>query len=562
MVHSVPGAGEGATLPPSSTAVPSAALPPRLLRRLAVLLYIFVAAVYLLTGSARMGNSDAGSMFDVTRNMFTRRSIDAEPCVAEVAGNQCVPGIDGRNYSGYGVISSAIAYPAFAVGWYASKALHKEPEMLAGSTISLGNALLGALVPVVLFLWTLRIGFSPKVALITALTLAFATPYWFHSVKGFHSEPHFALGFLTSCYMLSLPRMKGSALLAGLCFGVAVGCRVYGLILTPFLLWYLWRTSLRVGDDNRAMFARLVQFGIGLGIFLAIIGTFNTIRFGSPLKSGYHMAFPTLPRLLGTPFFFGLMHLLFSGRVGLFWFTPVLLLLIFAAKRFWTTHRDEAVLCFGVGLASILFFAKYTAWDGGWSYGPRLLTPTIPLMILPLAALFSRFWGRDKEKHPGGVLPITVGILALSFLVQLPGLGSSMSRYYYLVKYNDKAGVTPWYGGSSLLAAVDAVPGYLHPPDPNAPIPDLPKGSDGELVSVQGITAQQYLMSLPNGINQAAADLWLVKAPIMGLPKAAPIAGFLVLGGVAIAAFLNLRSGIQRAEDELSTATPAPQGAV
>lgn len=563
--------------PASRPATPPAASPDpvapslvgRPLRRLAALLYAFIAALYLLTGSGRLGNLDAGSMFAVTQSMFVDRRIDADPCTAQTNGNQCVPGVDGRNYSGYGLVSSVVAYPSFSVGWYAGKALHKDRPMLAGTAVSLANALIAAFVPVLLFLWAVRLGFRPLHAVLAALTLAFATPTWFHSVKGFHSEPHFTLAFLGACYFLSLPRLRGSAWWAGLSLGLAAGSRVYGLILTPILLYYLWRTSVREGDDRRLLLNRLIGFGIGLGVCLLLIGVMNTVRFGSPLKSGYHLAFPTLGALLSTPLFFGLQSVLFSGRVGLIWFTPVLLLLIFAARRFWRTHPDEAVMCFGVGIVSLLFFGKYTAWDGGWSYGPRLLTPTLPFWTLPMAALFADLWpGRavntSGTRAPHWLRPLTVGLIGLSLLVQVPGLFTSMSRYYYLTKYYEKAGTRPWWHGSALLQAVDALPQLFTPPTavatPGEQTPAV--GDDGEPTDVQGMSPQEYLTRIPNGINQVTPDLWLLKATYLGLPAAVPVAAGLVLLGAAGLALGQLRHHLRVLDPPMTVGDTAPAGAV
>jgi hypothetical protein len=66
------------------------------------------------------------------------------------------------------------------------------------------------------------------------------------------------------------------------------------------------------------------------------------------------------------------------------------------------------------------------AWGGGWTWGPRLLVPSLPFWFLPIAFFLSK----------GRAVKIASGILiTLSFLIQLPGV--LQSPYEYLdLKYN------------------------------------------------------------------------------------------------------------------------------
>jgi hypothetical protein len=57
-----------------------------------------------------------------------------------------------------------------------------------------------------------------------------------------------------------------------------------------------------------------------------------------------------------------------------------------------------------IALYYVLFNASYIIWDGGWTYGPRFLSPALPLLCLPLALL----WTRN-----GWVLRSLLAVLAL-----------------------------------------------------------------------------------------------------------------------------------------------------
>jgi hypothetical protein len=44
---------------------------------------------------------------------------------------------------------------------------------------------------------------------------------------------------------------------------------------------------------------------------------------------------------------------------------------------------------------TLVYYASWWAWYGGWSWGPRFLVPTLPFLVLPLGALLlERRWAR------------------------------------------------------------------------------------------------------------------------------------------------------------------------
>jgi len=95
-------------------------------------LYATVAALYLLTSTGRLGGSDALAMFNVAQSLATKGSISADPCTPELRSNHCVPGAEGRNYAGFGLVPSIVAVPAYAAGQVAASLLHADVHILAG----------------------------------------------------------------------------------------------------------------------------------------------------------------------------------------------------------------------------------------------------------------------------------------------------------------------------------------------------------------------------------------------------------------------------------------------
>jgi hypothetical protein len=102
------------------------------------------------------------------------------------------------------------------------------------------------------------------------------------------------------------------------------------------------------------------------------------IRRGSPFNSGYgNQAF-------STPFWLGLISILFSFGKGLIFFAPALLLPV--KNSIWKLQGEnnkqlfqayQLWMCFLVGL--ILVYSSWWAWYGGWFWGPRFfLFASIP----------------------------------------------------------------------------------------------------------------------------------------------------------------------------------------
>jgi hypothetical protein len=483
-------------------------------------------------------------MFAVTKSLHTDGWIDVDPCTPEPHGNQCVRGVDGHNYTGYGIVPSLVVYPAFVAGRFGASLLRKDPDVVAGATVSLMGAFLTPLIPVLLCAWLVALGYSVRVAILTALVLGFATPLWFHGAKGFYSEPYFTLALVACCYLLHQSQRRASAWLAGSCFGLAIGSRVFGLVLFPILLWYLFRIGRRDNAPGSSLLKRLVAFSLPVGVCVALLGALNYVRFGSPLKTGYHLAFPTLSDLFATPLSQGLSGVLLSGEVGLVWFTPVILLLPFTWRGFKRDHSDEAWLCLGISAATIVFFAKYAAWHGGWSYGPRLLVPILPFLVLPLSHLVARVIQNPDRRFGFAAW----AVVTISLIVQVLGLISPVNRYYYLEMYNRAVGRTPWWSGSALLQNIDALPKLLTYRPEERPQFRSVAGAERrfqEERTLGGVAKLEspdaFLAAYPNSINLLTADLWLAKGRFFGLPKALAVTIAFVLLAIAMLSAHQLR---------------------
>ena len=466
-----------------------------------IALYIVIAAVYLLTASGRIGGTDSLAMFNVTQSLVTQHNFSADPCEPSPKSNHCVPGVDGRNYAGFGLAPSIVAIPGYIAGAVSASVLHRDLHILGGLSLSIYHALFCATLPLLLAAWMLQIGISPPGASFAALVFAFASPAWGFS-KGFCSEPYFAFGLLACCYFLVKNDRWTYLVLAGFSFGFACASRIYGVVLAPVVMMYGWL----VWRSRKAGTVRLVRnvcwVFAPVGVVFLLIALSNQLRFGSVAKTGYQLRYASTAELFSTPLLEGMAGLLMDFEVGLLIFVPWILIIPFIWKRPWNEHRSEACLLLGMSLVNYFFFAKYQAWHGGWSIGPRMLNGVVPFLLLPLAVLFQEGFSSLKSKT-GKVAAALIGLTLLIELVMLPYPGAS--RYYTMETFNLQHGIHAWWSGKPLLEAVSVLPAVFA----------------GESQSA-GDLAQQYLLTFPNSVNLVRADLWLIKAPLFGIPVVIP----------------------------------------
>ncbi len=81
-----------------------------------------------------------------------------------------------------------------------------------------------------------------------------------------------------------------------------------------------------------------------------------------------------------TPLSTGLAGLLVSPGKGLVFYAPVVLLAAFGWRRLASPAR---LLLFAVPAAHVLVVARWSWWEGGAAWGPRLLLPVLPLICAP-----------------------------------------------------------------------------------------------------------------------------------------------------------------------------------
>jgi hypothetical protein len=152
------------------------------------------------------------------------------------------------------------------------------------------------------------------------------------------------------------------------------------------------------GRGGRSEGLRVAALAIaGAALCAAVLFTYNTIAFGSPLHLGYSSEEGFEHLRTG---FFGITYprwwrvreLLVGEYRGIIPLAPLVAvapvgLIALAGSR---RRRLPALIALGVAVYYFALNASYYYWEGGWSYAPRQVTPALPFLALGLPPLWDR----------------------------------------------------------------------------------------------------------------------------------------------------------------------------
>jgi hypothetical protein len=395
-----------------------------LIRAACVFLCLF--AVYLLTYRGGFHSIDEVSMFAVTENLVKFGQVNTD----QIAWTQWTTsqreaqgffGPDGHVYSKKGLVLSLAMAPLYWVGWVV-------PGLGMLQTASLINCMVTAVTGGLLFLTVLRLGYEPRVALVTALIGGLATISWVYS-KYLFSEPLAGLFLLAAMYAAVAYRHGGRGLwacLAGLVLGLAVATRANNLFVVPWFAFYLVAAAWWCAGQTKTSPAWrpvivgrvLLWFVVGLLPPTVLMLGYNWLRSGNPLQTGYDLTIFS-PDILS-----GLYKLLFSPLRGLFVYSPVLLLCIPGIMGWLRARRAETLLLCSVVGVTLLLFAAWTSGEG-LSWGSRFLVPVVPLLCLALAPVADRAWRGQA------VVAVALILFSLASLV-VQVLGVAINPWVFL----------------------------------------------------------------------------------------------------------------------------------
>jgi hypothetical protein len=360
------------------------------------------------------------------------------------------PGLDVGTKYGFG--QPLLAVPFYFLGKLGTLA-GGEYQAITRFAVSMTNLAVTVLTCWLIYRASLR--FAPTgVSLAVAATYLLTTPALNYG-RTFFSEPAGGALLLTSLLLL-VPRAGEIApsrmrvLLAGACLGAMILLKPAFIVhwLAPGLAVLLLaiRSARADGQPGRAAtFMRVLRAGTLFSVGPILAGiiqlAYNYWRY-QPLADAWKRTGYEREAGFSTPLLEGLVGLLFSPGKSVFLYAPVLLL---APIGLWLMYRRKGfpgkltvALILSQSAASFIFNALWWAWTGNFAWGPRLVMPVLPLLILPLASVGSFIFENANPKLTARLSPRTlllaswIALSLLGALISFPGAMVDFQVYYRL----------------------------------------------------------------------------------------------------------------------------------
>jgi len=508
-------------------------------------LLIFLLAALLLTAGGRIAPHDEETVFRMTANLLergqltvTQQTFTVEPQTYPLFLPHLQPRTQDTTWTG--LASNGQRYPLYTHAQpLLQTPLYLIARFMAGGAdslravivvrfgVSLLNPIVLALTGWVMALFGRRLGFSDRLCVALGVTYSLGTIALVYAHTNF-SDPTLGLLITLAVYggfrARSEPATRWYALIGVAC-GTAMYLRERALILLPILLGYA--VIGRPRPTLRMVAALLLPVAIGGGL----LGAWNWLRFGTPFTVGYADWVPGTG--FETPLILGLFGLLISPGKGVLWYSPIVWLGLPGLVAMWRVRRAEAVTITLLSIISLIFYALYSFWTGGWNWGPRYLLPLLPLWLLAMGQWLQTTTS-TRRRAMWGLL------LGLTMLLNLPAALVDQSRYMVAFSERDPQ----HYLDRAILSvedspltqqwptAIELVGGYTRSETWLA----AQSAIDQHLQSYRGGTSVEelstHLMWVDEFFRLNVPDLWFLHLILLGFSPL--VIGLVVIGLVII----------------------------
>lgn len=338
--------------------------------------------IYLALLAPGMYSLDENSMLAVSEAVVARHSLAVPAGLGRVGPN-------GQIYSLWYPLQSVLAIPAAATGDLLARVAHLPSHYVVAIVALILPALYTALTLPFVVKIAEKLGSSnPGLAGIV---------YGFGTIAMTYARTFFADPLLALLAAIGVwAAFEGDGIWAAAACFLAILAKPAGIVLGPVLAGYLFLRGRR---------ASLPLLGTAVGFI--VYAAYNHLRFGNYLDFGQTFQFSVANVWAGFP------GLLVSPWGGLLWFCPCTALAFWAAWKYRRSYEVLAIIALFFSLVGL--HSLWVDWEGGWSWGPRLIVPALPGLVA-LSSLAPRR------------LFIAAGVLG--FLISSPTLVTFYERYY------------------------------------------------------------------------------------------------------------------------------------
>lgn len=375
-------------------------------------------SIYLVTASGTI-LSDVGQLrIEVAKAIIERFDVT-------VPAGMGITGVDGRDYSWFGIGSVLLALPLYAAGKFAGTS----PE----SAVAIMNQLVAAATVLLIYFFVIALGYTRRTSVAVSIFYGLATFSWYYAKEdGDHIvETFFTL--LSVYYMFRYVTEKRMRFLlqTSAASGMAFLSRPSSVLIIPPLL--LLQGLYIVKKENCwAGLQLIVQNAFLLLLaclpFLGIACWYNYARFGTLFETGYTLMAERLGLefFSGTALLRGLAGFLVSPGKGFFFYSPIAILFFFSIRSFARKQQGAAASFILIIMSYLLFLSKNVYWHGDWAWGPRYLLVITPYLIIPTAAILdSNTWQMRRFIRMG-----VHSLFGISLIIQLIAISVNHNKYF------------------------------------------------------------------------------------------------------------------------------------
>jgi hypothetical protein len=275
--------------------------------------------------------------------------------------------------------------------------------------------------------------FSQKIALFTALVYAFATSTWSVSSQALWQHGTVELLLILMVYLViknERVESRNTIILLGLLSGLFLFNRPPdAVLLLPIIGYVVWYER-----QNLPIYAIPAAIS-GLPFLVYNLSVFGNVFGGYTQNLGlFAFSFDSIGNFIG---------LLIAPNVGMFIFSPVLVMAVFGYRKLHTisSMRIRQVLyIFGPAIVlQILVYSFFGFWESSvaFSYGQRFLTGFIPVLAIFTGIGVNEYFIEEPDSKTRAVQTIIILLVVSSVIIQaigvfcyplLPDRGSSSER--------------------------------------------------------------------------------------------------------------------------------------